>query len=108
MALRTQLQLQRRQLAVAEHSAAMMARLERVSRSTRTAVGRQLRFSDVLEQLTRDLEAIARATLRHAANIDRKTGRRRRHPAPVEDADQQTMRRAAGTPANSTRSRSPR
>jgi len=45
-----------------------------VARSTKADVDVQLAISRTLQAIARELASIARQTLAHAANIDRKTG----------------------------------
>ena len=85
---RQQLQLGQQQLKVAEQTRdialqtrdiaartqSIAAQTLTVARSTKADVDLQLVISRTLEALTRELAAIGRETLRHAANIDRKTG----------------------------------
>jgi hypothetical protein len=86
--MRTQLDLQRQQLQLAQQQLALAkqtrdlasqtrdiaAQTLVVARSTKGDVDLQLTISRALLALSRELATIARQTLKHAANIDRKTG----------------------------------
>ena len=68
------LDVARQTLTVAQQTRDLAAQTLTVARGTKADADLQLAISRALASVVREIESIARATLQHAANLDRKTG----------------------------------